>query len=305
MKKIISILLCIAMAMTFMPIVFAEEATDVAINEENFPDENFRGYISECFDKDKNGTLSAAEIEAVVYINTYDIAYEGEHEDKIVDIKTFEGITYFKNLKTLYCGGPSLTSLDVSQNTALEELCLRHASITELDVSNYTNIKRLYCGDNENLTFLIVGNQKNLEYLYCGYTAVASLDVSGCPNLIGLRCDHTNLTSIDVSKNKKLTELDCSGTDIKKINLKNNHKIKYLYADKSVVILSAETFLRYKFEQNTPEKLKNYIYFEVKIAEFSENKTIDKFCHFAADALIIVTCTPGFWFFLIHNKNKD
>lgn len=304
MKKIISILLCIAMVMAFMPIAFAEEATGVAINEENFPDENFRGYISECFDKDKNDTLSADEIEAVVFINTYDIAYEGEHEDKIVDIKSFEGIAYFKNLKELCCGGPSLTTLDVSKNTALVEIIIENAPITELDVSNCKNLERLICTSTD-ITTLDVSKCKKLDWLVCNYSNVSSVDVSGCPNLEVLRCDHTKLTSLDVSNNKSLYSLSCLGTNIEKINLKSNHKIKYLYADKSVVILSAETFLRYKFEQNTPEKLKNYIYFDVKEAEFSENKTIDKFCHFAADALIIVIHTPYFVFNIIHDGNND
>lgn len=291
------------MVMTFMPIAFAEEATGVAINEENFPDENFRNYISECFDKDKNDTLSADEIEAVVFINTYDIAYEGEHEDKIVDIKSFEGIAYFKNLKELCCGGPSLTTLDVSKNTALVEIIIENAPITELDVSNCKNLERLFCKSTD-ITTLDVSKCKKLNWLVCNYSNVSSVDVSGCPNLEVLRCDHTKLTSLDVSNNKSLYSLSCLGTNIEKINLKSNHKIKYLYADKSTVVMSPETFLRYKFEQNVPEKLINYINFEVKEAEFSENKTIDKFCHFAADALIIVIHTPYFVFNIIHDGNN-
>ena len=38
---------------------------DVAIDSENFPDDNFRSYVSRNFDKDKDGYLSDTEISGV------------------------------------------------------------------------------------------------------------------------------------------------------------------------------------------------------------------------------------------------
>ena len=43
-------------------------AENVAINAENFPDSNFRSYVSENFDTDSNGVLSNTEIIAVTTI---------------------------------------------------------------------------------------------------------------------------------------------------------------------------------------------------------------------------------------------
>ena len=49
-------------AFAFAPQVALAATGDVVINETNFPDAGFRGYISENFDQDGNGSLSSAEI---------------------------------------------------------------------------------------------------------------------------------------------------------------------------------------------------------------------------------------------------
>ena len=38
---------------------------DVEINNKNFPDANFRSYVSTNFDKDNNGVLSQGELDVV------------------------------------------------------------------------------------------------------------------------------------------------------------------------------------------------------------------------------------------------
>ena len=85
----------------------------VCIISENFPDFNFCTYILQVYprnpiDKNWDGYLSNAEIQATTYIGVFS---EG--------IKNLKGIGYFTALRELYCQNNSLTSLDVSQNTAL------------------------------------------------------------------------------------------------------------------------------------------------------------------------------------------
>jgi hypothetical protein len=46
-------------------------ADGVEINATNFPDANFRSYVSDNFDKDKNGFLSNEEISSVSSIFVY------------------------------------------------------------------------------------------------------------------------------------------------------------------------------------------------------------------------------------------
>lgn len=84
---------------------------DIAIDETNFPDETFRNYVKDNFDDDNDGYLSQEEGEAVTSIDVQKKSITG-----------LQGIEYFPNLTTLNCYNNQLTSLDVSQNTALEQL---------------------------------------------------------------------------------------------------------------------------------------------------------------------------------------
>ena len=95
----------------------------VPIDEAHFPDRNFRtNYVmSSQVDKDGNGFLSSVEINAVKVINV-EFSY----------ITSLQGIEYFTAIEELNCDDNHLTSLDVSQNTALKDLsCLD----TVIDVS--------------------------------------------------------------------------------------------------------------------------------------------------------------------------
>lgn len=91
--------------------VSVSAADEVAINETNFPDEVFRSYVSESFDTDGSGGLSESEISKTIGLNLYN-----------KNVATLKGIEYFTALKELDCASNKLTSLDVSQNTALTTL---------------------------------------------------------------------------------------------------------------------------------------------------------------------------------------
>lgn len=81
---------------------------EVAISEENFPDANFRAYISSKFDLDGNGTLSRKEIFAVTRINVSKMG-----------ITTLKGIEFFVNLVQLNCSDNHLVMVDLSNNTSI------------------------------------------------------------------------------------------------------------------------------------------------------------------------------------------
>jgi hypothetical protein len=69
-------------------------------------------------------------------------------------------------LQTLYCYGIGLTSLDISKNTALTYLQCSNNQLMSLDVSKNTALKDLQCLDNQ-LTTLDVSNNTALTYLRC------------------------------------------------------------------------------------------------------------------------------------------
>lgn len=88
--------------------------SSVAINDANFPDDTFRSYVSQNFDKDNNGELSQSELNAVTSINV------AGTENKFNTVADLTGIGYFKNLSSLDCSYNQLTGLDLSENTALK-----------------------------------------------------------------------------------------------------------------------------------------------------------------------------------------
>ena len=90
-----------------------------------FPDENFRSYVLAEFDDNEDGWLSPAEIEQVTAIWCYDSA-----------INSLQGIEVFYNLSTLSCSWNNLSELDVSQNTQLQELICYGNNITSLNIGN-------------------------------------------------------------------------------------------------------------------------------------------------------------------------
>ena len=196
--RLVSALLTLAMVFTFLPFS-AFAATDsygpVYITDANVPDKTFREYLLKQFDKDGNGVLTPAERYAVTEIDVND-----------KNITSLKGIEFFPNLKKLNCGHNRLTSLDVSQNTALQELECFENKLTSLDVSQNPALQKLDCWDNR-LTSLDVSKNTELTYLKCSYNRMTELDVSKNTELTYLDCSYNRLTELDVSQNTKLTEL--------------------------------------------------------------------------------------------------
>ena len=75
-----------------------------------------------------------------------------------------------------------LKTLDVSNNTKLENLSCEKNQLTSLDVSNNTALKYFACDTNQ-LTTLDVSNNAALEYFDCNTNFLTSIDLSNNPLL--------------------------------------------------------------------------------------------------------------------------
>lgn len=216
-KKFLSALLLCCMVLTLLPTAALADG-DVAINEANFPDENFRGYVKEKFDKNKDDILSAEEIAAVK-----DIHVEGK------PITSIEGIAYFTALEFLNCSRTKLTSLDISHNENLVFLnCNSIPTLTTLNVSENTALKHLYCNDNP-LTALDLTKNLALEKLECGENEFTTLDLSKNTNLKYFGCFNSKLSSLDLTENTNLEELYFCGNNFSTIDVSKNTKLKFLH----------------------------------------------------------------------------
>ena len=218
----------------------------IAINEKNFPDENFRDYVAGEWDKNQDKYFSPSEIANAKWI-TCDNLWDGQ------PIKSLKGIEYFTEIWELSCVYNDLTTIDLSHNKKLSYLNCHHNKLKELDVSGLPLLKTFYCGHNA-LPSIDVSKNEKLEDFDCQDNHLDTLNVSQNKELVRLSCGDNNLTELDVSENKKLKELwfyrdnlsnldlgnqpelevlSCAGNPLSVLNVSANTKLKKLYVNKT------------------------------------------------------------------------
>ncbi len=206
MKKLLALLLALAMIISILPAALAADnpaaaAGDVAVNETNFPDANFRAWVSSNVDKDNNGWLSDTE-------RSIDRLSCTEK-----NVASLEGVNFFQKLSYLSCRGNSLT-----------ELSLRLPLLEELN-----------CYENP-LTSLNLGGCPALKKADCHSCQLTSLDVTKNAALTSLDCSSNQLTSLDVTWNAKLEHLDCFSNRLQDLSLRRNHMLKELICSANQLI---------------------------------------------------------------------
>ena len=147
------------------------EEDAVAIDATNFPDEAFRQYVADNFDKDKDGALNQTERNAVKEIR---INNSG--------CTSLQGLKYFSKLTDLFCSDNNLTELDVSENPELGRLICYNNSLTSLNLNKNTKLRSLNCNNNK-LTVLDLRENKSLSWLRCKNNCLTSLDLRNNPKI--------------------------------------------------------------------------------------------------------------------------
>lgn len=181
----------------------AASAQDVEINEENFPDENFRNWLLEQ-DYGADGIITEEEMKGTTYINVF-----GKN------ISSLQGIEHFTALEKLVCSFNALTTLDLSKNTALTSLdCYQNRQPATVNVSGCTALTTLNCR-NSHITTLDASGCTALTELLCYGNQLTTLNVSGCTALTTLVCYNNQLTTLDVSDCTALIDLYCYRNQIK------------------------------------------------------------------------------------------
>ncbi len=212
---------------------------DVAIDATNFPDGNFRAWITANIAGADDSILTADELAAVTEIDVSD-----------KDIQSLTGIEHFTALEKLVCQNNQLTSLDVSANTALTWLDCRGNQLNSLDLSANVALETLYCINNpsmaslnvsgtaltelncynNNLTSLDVSNISTLRTIHCYNNELEYLNVNGCTELRELSCFNNNLTSLDL-RDTSINRLYCYGNQLMNLELPANATMGYCNCD--------------------------------------------------------------------------
>lgn len=206
------------------------------------PDEGFREYCLERYDRDKDGRLSKEEVLAVTSMTNYATRY----------IRSLEGIEYFGNLETLYWGECDVPSLDLRYNARLEKVrfsyptkmtCLRgpignaplaieflfSCNLEELDLSGCENVQELLTSaavlEEVTLTSVDLPDPSHLQYLTIAAVDAGCYDalLAGAVNLKRLYCDFYPDAVLDLSHCPKLEVLSVqtfAGSSLSKIRLR-------------------------------------------------------------------------------------
>ena len=215
---------------------------DIAINEKNFPDKNFRDYVAEEWDKNHDSRFSPSEIANAKWITC---------DNK--EISSLKGIEFFTEIWLLECYYNNLTTIDLSHNKKLEKINCIYNKLEELDVSELPLLKTFYCDGNK-LQSIGVSENKQLKDFSCKENSLGTLDVSQNTELERLSCGTNNLTELDVRKNKKLKELWCYENKLSNLDLGNQTELEVLSCGKnplSALDVSANTKLKKLFVSNT------------------------------------------------------
>ncbi len=214
----------------------------IAINDENFPDENFRDYVAGEWDKNQDKYFSPSEIANAKWISC---------DNK--EISNLKGIEFFTNIWLLECYYNNLTTIDLSHNKKLSYINCHHNQLNELDVSGLPLLETFYCGHNA-LPSIDVSKNEKLEDFNCQNNHLDTLNVSQNKELVKLGCGSNNLTELDVSENKKLKTLGCYENKLRNLNLGNQIELEWLSCGTnplSVLDVSANTKLKELYVSKT------------------------------------------------------
>ena len=177
------------------------------------PDANFKTYLVGNTTINTNGDTEIQCDEAAAFTGVIDINNLG-----ITDIT---GIEYFINFTSLNASYNSLTSIDLSSNTALEYLDLTNNLLTSLDITTHTALTELHCWNNS-ITTINLTNNTLLTKLDFHNNSLTNLDLSANIALSNLRCTNNQLGGLDLSSNAALEYLTIYGNSLTSLDLSNN-----------------------------------------------------------------------------------
>lgn len=216
-------------------------AQNIAINETNFPDENFRQFLTQKVSGGADGVFTPAEISNIKSMEINHSLYAVEKR-----MTSIKGIEFFTALTSLSLYSlEALTSADVRGLTNLTSfdasICRNMVSLnvsgltnltsikvygcyklTSLDLSNLTSLSKVDCRNNSILESINLDGCTSITSLDASYNILRSIDVSQLTNLSFLNVMQNKLSSIDVSNNTKLTSLYCAANPLTTLDISNN-----------------------------------------------------------------------------------
>lgn len=151
-------------------------------------------------------------------------------------IKTLD-VTNQTGLQELDCSYCELTELDVTKNTKLLSLQCYGNELTTLNLSKLPELLELNARVNK-LTGIDFTNNPKLQVVNVTNNELSTIDVAHLTDLVSLEAAGNKLTTLDVSKNTQLQVLGVGNNKLTELNLDNNTALRsLLFNDNSIQIL--------------------------------------------------------------------
>ena len=201
-----------------------DAASIILINEENFPDENFRKWIVANVPGvtvDANGVCSMLSTDAKK-VTVIDVTGQ--------KISSLSGIRRFPNLQTLICPDNKISYLNVSKQNELVYLNCANNKMTKLVLGSTKKLVSLYCQSNA-ITELKTTYNPALEILWCQNNALKTLEVKASTKLRELNCAHNSVAKLDVTKNVLLEKLDLESNKVTALDVTKCTNLEELNAN--------------------------------------------------------------------------
>ena len=215
MKRYLALMLALLMLFALAPAAIAEEGAEIEaprdahyieINEQTFPDENFRLFVREHYgqcDPDDE-----ADFDDRVWYLTRDRVLSVREMEIDASVSDFTGLEHFTELTMLTLHTDTVvTRLNLSANTKLLKLTLQNCDTASIDLSQLAE-----------LTYLSIEN-----------ASLRTLDLSHNKKLTDLLLYSVPIEALNVSENTDLHTLDLTEVPITELDLTNCRLLKSLF----------------------------------------------------------------------------
>jgi len=187
-------------------------------------------YVSTLSDANINNEISHDYLENGIYdikvIGAVEVVEELEFRNNVLEH------SYQSNLVSADIGNLTLlatiefhlgklSTLDTSNNSALEYLSLGYNQIIDLDLTKNEKLKKLYARHNQ-LTDIDISQNLDLEFLWVEGNQISNLNIYNNSKLTVLLARENNLASVDFTNNQLLRRFDLSNNLLSSIDLSQN-----------------------------------------------------------------------------------
>ena len=178
----------------------------------NIPDANFKTFLLGKSSINTNADTEIQVSEAAAFTGTINCGAQ--------NIADLTGIEAFTGLTQLICWGNQLTSVDISQNTALTFVNFEGFLGSSLDLSNNISLTHVYVGWNDSLSTLNLANGNNTNITHIGASSANNLS---CVQVDNVAYSTTNWTGANFLFEAGVSfSLNCSTTGLNDLYATNN-----------------------------------------------------------------------------------